>query len=89
MNLPWLALGGGGYDVGAVARGWSLAYGLMTDLVLPNDVPQHLIPVTGNDHLRDSVEPTVPPEIQRKCSNMAEDSADQIRADIFPLFGLR
>jgi len=89
MNLPWLALGGGGYDVGAVARCWSLAYGLMTDLVLPNDVPQHLIPVTGNDHLRDSVEPTVPPEIRRKCSNMAEDSVDQIGADIFPLFGLR
>ena len=88
MNLPWLALGGGGYDVGAVARCWSLAYGLMTNLVLPIDVPQHLIPVTGTSHLRDSVEPTVPPEIQRECRNMAEDSVAKIKADIFPLLGL-
>ena len=27
LGIPWLALGGGGYDLGAVARAWALAYG--------------------------------------------------------------
>ena len=28
MGLPWLALGGGGYDIGAVARCWTWPTGL-------------------------------------------------------------
>ena len=29
LGLPWLATGGGGYDLMAVARAWTLAYGVM------------------------------------------------------------
>src|SRR5574340_851085 len=29
MNLPWVALGGGGYDIGNCARAWTLAWGIM------------------------------------------------------------
>jgi len=36
LGKPWLALGGGGYDVGNVARAWTLAWAQMNDVVLPD-----------------------------------------------------
>ncbi|OLC52811.1 MAG: hypothetical protein AUH85_15930 [Chloroflexi bacterium 13_1_40CM_4_68_4] len=38
FDLPWIALGGGGYDVDAVRRGWSIAYLVM----LGDDIPAGL-----------------------------------------------
>jgi len=39
LGVPWIALGGGGYDVGNVVRAWTLAWGAMLDLELPDDIP--------------------------------------------------
>ena len=39
MGIPWLALGGGGYDLMAVARAWTLAYGVMLDVDWPDEIP--------------------------------------------------
>lgn len=39
LKKPWVALGGGGYDVGNVARAWTLAWAIMNGVELPNDVP--------------------------------------------------
>lgn len=36
---PWLALGGGGYDVANVCRGWTLAWAIMNGAELPDEVP--------------------------------------------------
>ena len=88
MELPWLALGGGGYDVGAVARCWSLAYGQMIGLTLPISVPTDLVPLTVTEQLRDDIVPTVPPDIQQECRNTAELNVESIKANIFPVFGL-
>ena len=88
MQLPWLALGGGGYDVGAVARCWSLAYGQMIGLTLPNNIPTDLVQYTGTDQLRDSIIPTVPSDIQQECKNTARLNVEDIKANIFPIFGL-
>ena len=38
FGLPWVAMGGGGYDLDAVARGWSIEYLVMLDA----PVPEHL-----------------------------------------------
>jgi acetoin utilization protein AcuC len=35
----WLALGGGGYDISAVTRGWTIAYGRMLGREWPEQVP--------------------------------------------------
>ncbi|MCX7643121.1 MAG: acetoin utilization protein AcuC [Armatimonadetes bacterium] len=40
MNLPWVALGGGGYNISNVCRGWTLALAIMLDTDLPNEVPE-------------------------------------------------
>ena len=39
LDVPWLALGGGGYDVGNVIRAWALAWGVMLDEKLPDEIP--------------------------------------------------
>jgi acetoin utilization protein AcuC len=39
LDLPWLALGGGGYAVENVVRAWTLAWAQMNDIVLPDEIP--------------------------------------------------
>lgn len=39
LFLPWLALGGGGYNIPNVARAWTLALGIMLDLELEDKLP--------------------------------------------------
>ncbi len=39
VGVPWLALGGGGYDVGNVIRAWTLAWGAMLDEKLVDEIP--------------------------------------------------
>lgn len=35
----WVALGGGGYDIGNVARAWTLAWAIMNGVELPDELP--------------------------------------------------
>lgn len=43
LNLPWLALGGGGYDMSNVARGWTLAWAIMNGVELSDEIPEGFI----------------------------------------------
>lgn len=38
LALPWVALGGGGYDVDAVRRGWSIAFLVMLGAPIPAEL---------------------------------------------------
>jgi acetoin utilization protein AcuC len=50
FDLPWVALGGGGYDVDAVRRGWSIAYLVMLDAEIPDELHDAAPPAaTGRD----------------------------------------
>ena len=53
LGLPWLALGGGGYDVNAVARAWTLAYGVMLNTEWPDHLPAAFAQKHGSGRLRD------------------------------------
>ncbi|TAN63939.1 acetoin utilization protein AcuC [bacterium] len=39
MGVPWVALGGGGYDLSNVSRAWTLAWAVMNDVMAPEAVP--------------------------------------------------
>eukprot|EP00270_Netrium_digitus_P000510 TRINITY_DN10560_c0_g1_i1.p1 TRINITY_DN10560_c0_g1~~TRINITY_DN10560_c0_g1_i1.p1 ORF type:complete len:441 (+),score=102.48 TRINITY_DN10560_c0_g1_i1:178-1500(+) len=41
FNLPLLVTGGGGYTKQNVARCWAVETGVLLDIVLPNEIPQH------------------------------------------------
>ncbi|MCK5552509.1 MAG: acetoin utilization protein AcuC [Deltaproteobacteria bacterium] len=39
LSIPWVALGGGGYEVGNVARAWTLAWAIMNGVELEDEIP--------------------------------------------------
>ena len=85
LQIPWLALGGGGYDLGAVARAWTLAYGVMMDVEWPNQLPQAFMEQHGTRELRDTVNPEIPADIRKDARQFAEESVAGIKDQIFPI----
>ena len=59
MELPWVALGGGGYNVHTVARAWTLAYGIMVDRSFPDEIPHHYARAYGDKWLHDRGQPSL------------------------------
>lgn len=43
LKIPWVALGGGGYDLMNTARAWAIAWGAMNGLELPARLPAAFI----------------------------------------------
>jgi acetoin utilization protein AcuC len=41
----WIATGGGGYNLTNVARAWTLAWGVMNDVEIPNALPEEVLPL--------------------------------------------
>ena len=88
LGLPWLALGGGGYDLSAVARAWTLVYGVMLGTEWPDQLPIAFSKEHRVARLRDQLIPEIPSEIRIDARRYMEDVVGAIRQQIFPLHGL-
>ncbi len=96
MGCPWLALGGGGYDLDAVARCWTLAYGVMLGRRWPDEIPEEarVGPEEAGDgvtsaRLRDEGLPPAGTEAAREQARwFARQSVEAVRGLIFPVHGL-
>ena len=84
LGLPWLALGGGGYDLSAVARCWTLAYGVMLGEEWPDLIPTDYAQQHGMQSLRDTVALDVPAHVRAEAKILAEESVAAIKSEIFP-----
>ena len=84
----WLAFGGGGYDLSAVARGWTLDFGVMLETEWPDQIPEAYRERYGLRALRDAEGPAVDGAVQVQARRFAEQTVDEIRRRIFPLHGL-
>ena len=87
-SIPWVALGGGGYDLSAVARCWALAYGVMADSEWPNEVPETQRERLGTATLRDVEIHGIPEEMRAATRRFAEATVLELRQRIFPYHGL-
>ena len=87
-GIPWVALGGGGYDLSAVARSWALAYGVMLEVEWPDDLPASLVEQVGGGTLRDTITPNVPDDMRLEAQKYAEDSVERIKERVFPTHSL-
>ena len=88
-GLPWVATGGGGYDLGAVARCWTLAYGIMAGRDWPDEIPVGYQEKYGISQLRDTqVSVAVPENMSREARTFAEQSVKAVKQLIFPVHGL-
>jgi len=85
----WLALGGGGYDVYAVARAWTAAYAIMLDTQLPDAIPDSYTERHGVTTLWDHDDMSEFAPHQQKASSFADESILELQREVFPVHGLR
>jgi len=90
LGAKWIACGGGGYDLQVVPRAWTLAFALMADLDLPDEIPA---PVAGRysdtkGRLRDQERSQPGPELLAGVRATAERAVEQVKRLIFPRHGL-
>jgi acetoin utilization protein AcuC len=87
MEIPWVALGGGGYDLSNVARAWTLAWALMNDVTAPNVIPEDFIRKNGdifrNAFLRDI--PIAPYILRSEETASLEADVSYIKKTVLPL----
>jgi acetoin utilization protein AcuC len=84
----WVAVGGGGYDLSAVARSWTMALATMADFELDDRVPSSFTSLEGLTTFDDI--PPAPTEAQylSEIQQHNNGSLDELRKLIFPKFGL-
>jgi acetoin utilization protein AcuC len=84
----WIAFGGGGYDLSAVARCWSLDYAAMLGLDLPDDIPTPYVERYGLRRLRDPKPDSFNAQAREDAWTFARATVDEVRRRVFPRFGL-
>ncbi len=85
----WLALGGGGYDLQAVARAWALDFAVMSEQRLSANIPQAYSDKYGVSSLRDVDDIPVQSDMIRDARTFAEASAQSVQRLVFGALGLR
>jgi len=81
----WIAFGGGGYDMSAVARSWALAFATMSGVELGPTLPSVFTERYGLQHLYDVETTTIDPESDANPMHIAKKSIQTIQREIFPL----
>ena len=84
----WIALGGGGYEMGVVARAWTLAYGVMVEHDWPDEIPPAFQQRYGLKRLRDQNELVIDTKMREQARPFAEGGVEEIKRIVFPLHGL-
>jgi acetoin utilization protein AcuC len=88
----WIALGGGGYNLENVPRGWCLAWAIMNDREIPDEIPEAFRSVWGPrgyrlSRIRD--EPFVPDLPTREQAwRFAREQVHRLQRLVFPHHGI-
>ena len=85
-----MALGGGGYDVGNVARAWTLAWAVMNGVDLPEEVPESLIGAvsTGTRKTGKLRDPEHRSRREEECARHMHACVRYLEETVFPIGGL-
>ena len=87
LGYPWLAFGGGGYDLDAVARCWTLAYGVMLGQTWPDELPEGTAGFLTSPALRDAPA-AVDESVQARARRFTQDGVEELRRSVFPFHGI-
>jgi len=85
----WLATGGGGYDLHAVARAWTLAYGVISEQTFADEIPSAYADTYDVVSLPDLEGPQIEDSVRDDARAFAEASVQTVHRLIFPPHGLR
>ena len=80
----WLGLGGGGYDLQAVARAWTIAFSIMSEQGFPDQLPKtyrelHDVPTLSDE------EPEIQDNVRASARTFAENSVNTVKSLVFPV----
>jgi acetoin utilization protein AcuC len=84
----WVAVGGGGYDLSAVARSWTMALATMANHELPDQVPAEF---RSLEHLTNFADTAPDPSEDRYLSEIQSfntKTLKEIQSLVFPKFGI-
>lgn len=82
--MRWLSMGGGGYDLQAVARAWTLAFGVMSEQRFNEQVPEVYALKHDVQSLRD-VKPELDGLLEKDARGFAEISVQDVQKLVFPI----
>ena len=85
LAKPWIGMGGGGYDVMAVARAWTSAYGVMSKQMFPDQIPSNFREWYGISTLSDVNKPETADEVLEAGRKFAEQNVVYIHNNVLPL----
>ncbi|MDY6852782.1 MAG: acetoin utilization protein AcuC, partial [Thermodesulfobacteriota bacterium] len=77
-GLPWVALGGGGYNVVNVARAWTLTWAIMNDIEPPDELPESFTKLIRGQGYREERLRDEPLPKEGARWNEAEQAARQV-----------
>ncbi len=85
-GLPWVALGGGGYNITNVARAWTLAWALMNGIELPERLPGTSIrlPMGGATLEGDLRDPEHRGAQQARCAERMKETVSYLVENVLP-----
>ncbi len=86
FDLPWVALGGGGYDMSNVARAWTIAWAIISGAEVPDVIPEEILKANPGVFLTDRIGDTgVPPaatgprtDVDRLASYLERESLARV-----------
>lgn len=89
LRIPWVAVGGGGYNLVNVARAWTLAWGVMNGIELPPRLPEPFVEIIAgmghpNKMLLDAMH-WAEEDDRNRALEAVERSIAAIRETVFPV----
>jgi acetoin utilization protein AcuC len=89
LQIPWVAVGGGGYDMMNVARAWTIAWAVMNDRELSPRLPAPFVKLAAelgfpNRMLLDAMH-WAEEDDRNRALDAVEKCIAYLRADIFPV----
>lgn len=88
FRRPLVAFGGGGYNLNAVPRLWTLAYSLMAEREIADRIPSEYAERHGVTHLHDLADPQLTRHQRHNVRPDAEEAVREIKRLVFPIHGI-
>ena len=88
LECLWIAVGGGGYDMTAVARAWTMDLATMADFELADEIPSSFTSLPNMPTFRDPGGYRIDPDVRTDIVTYNRHAVDDVKRRIFPRFGI-
>jgi len=86
FNLKWLSLGGGGYNLQAVARAWASGWGVISNQTFSNTLPGNYNQTHNISTLFDASPPIIEDAVKSVCKKFVEENISTLEKYLRPIY---